>query len=395
MTEFVESGERKKIYFQGLNETRALAALMVFVHHVEGNKGLRQVPSLYAHSTTNLFVDWLGRYGVYVFFVLSGFLITYLLLSEKKSFGRIDLKKFFARRSLRIWPLYYVIILFSFLALPPLIEHFRFLQTSRYFNSIYQSYLENPNTLFVLYMLLLPNLALKLYPRVIGASQSWSVGVEEQFYLLWPQIIQRVRAQALPYIFLVIALAPFWSFPARWISEDLVQWIDFIVGLCPFYFMAVGALAAWAWFFYEEKMKRALSSRLLFLGNTLVFLFLLFVPIHNLLFAFVTALQILFIVQEHFRFNLRMKLLSRVGDISYGVYMYHPIVLFFVFGLVDMFLPLGTSLWTYNILVYGLSLILTLVISQLSYQYFEKRFLALKNRKYSVISTMKDDAQAG
>ncbi|MDF1661462.1 MAG: acyltransferase [Planctomycetota bacterium] len=377
----------KKVYFQGLNELRALAALSVFVYHVECNKRIYRIPNLFSSSFLKPFMDALGKNGVYVFFVLSGFLITYLLLSEKSAFNKIDLKKFFARRMLRIWPLYYVVILFSFLVIPPAIEYFRFLQTSSYFNMVFKAFWENPYKLFLLYMVLLPNLALKLYPRVIGASQSWSVGVEEQFYLLWPQIIQRVNRKYLLGVFGFIALAPFWSFPVRYLSEEVANGIDFFVALCPFYFMAAGAMGAYALFYHEEKINKVLKSRLLFLGNTIALLFLLFIPQSLLLFAFVVALELLFIIQTNFRFNLRSRLLSKVGDISYGVYMYHPIVLFFIFGLTNMFLPLNTSLWIYNAVVYGVSLVLTLLISHLSFQYFEKRFLALKNKKYSVIRT--------
>lgn len=231
---------------------------------------------------------------------------------------------------------------------------------------------------------------LKLYPRVIGASQSWSVGVEEQFYLLWPQLIQRIGRKYLLIVFGFIALAPFWSFPVRYLSEEVADGIDFFVELCPFYFMAAGALAAYALFFHESTLKKILRLKVLFLGNTLFFMFLMLMPQHKLFFAFVVALELLFIIQTDFRINLRSRILSKVGDISYGVYMYHPIVLFFVFGLVEMFLPVGSSAWLYNTLVYGVSLVLTLIISHVSYQYFEKWFLALKNKKYAVISTTED-----
>lgn len=147
----------KKIYFQGLNEVRAIAALSVFVYHVECNKRIRQIPNMFNTSLKDSF-NILGASGVHVFFVLSGFLITYLLLREKETFQKIDLKKFFARRMLRIWPLYYVIILFSFLVIPPAIESFRFLQTSPYFNGILEAFWEHPYKLFLLYMVFLPNL---------------------------------------------------------------------------------------------------------------------------------------------------------------------------------------------------------------------------------------------
>ena len=59
-----------------------------------------------------------GFMGVNFFFVLSGFLITYLLLSEKKSFGKISIGNFYLRRMLRIWPVYYLTLIIGFIAVP-------------------------------------------------------------------------------------------------------------------------------------------------------------------------------------------------------------------------------------------------------------------------------------
>lgn len=60
-----------------------------------------------------------GGTGVIFFFVLSGFLITYILLSEKKQLGSINLKRFYIRRILRIWPLYYLMVGFACYTMPP------------------------------------------------------------------------------------------------------------------------------------------------------------------------------------------------------------------------------------------------------------------------------------
>ena len=62
----------------------------------------------------------LGQLGVSLFFVLSGFLITYLLLAEQDIYGSISVKKFYSRRILRIWPLYYLIVTLGLFVLPSL-----------------------------------------------------------------------------------------------------------------------------------------------------------------------------------------------------------------------------------------------------------------------------------
>jgi peptidoglycan/LPS O-acetylase OafA/YrhL len=91
---------KNKIYLPGLNGIRAIAALSVILAHSE--KFLASV------SSKNYFGNF-GGYGVTIFFTLSGFLITYLMLKEIEKEIFIDIKKFYIRRILRIWPLYFLI----------------------------------------------------------------------------------------------------------------------------------------------------------------------------------------------------------------------------------------------------------------------------------------------
>ena len=87
---------------------------MVMVSHIEWAKKLASLPNIDSVS----FVSQLGDSGVTLFFVLSGFLITYLLLQEKKQTQTIQIKNFYIRRILRIWPLYYLAVFLSFFVLP-------------------------------------------------------------------------------------------------------------------------------------------------------------------------------------------------------------------------------------------------------------------------------------
>ena len=102
-----------KIYFQNLNGLRFFAALLVIIHHIEQMKN-----SLGLENNWNLpVVLVIGKLGVILFFVLSGFLITYLLLEEERYTQTISIKDFYMRRILRIWPLYFLILLISFFVL--------------------------------------------------------------------------------------------------------------------------------------------------------------------------------------------------------------------------------------------------------------------------------------
>src|SRR5436853_5700667 len=105
------------VYFPGLYGLRFFAAMMVIVSHVELFKDYHGLPNAYA---SNLAVYELGRMGVTLFFVLSGFLISYLLLAEKQATGTISVGRFYIRRILRIWPLYYLLVAVTFLVLPSL-----------------------------------------------------------------------------------------------------------------------------------------------------------------------------------------------------------------------------------------------------------------------------------
>ena len=100
-----------KIFFKGLNELRAIAALAVLFHHVELFKNKEGFSSLLNFKYSSYLISHIGRNGVNLFFVLSGFLITFLLLQEKENNSTIMLKKFFLRRIFRIWPLYYFILI--------------------------------------------------------------------------------------------------------------------------------------------------------------------------------------------------------------------------------------------------------------------------------------------
>ena len=90
---------------------RFFAALAVVITHVELLKGQYGKPNLWQ---SNKLIFELGALGVVFFFVLSGFLITYLLLEEKTTTNTINIKKFYLRRILRIWPLYIRIFVAGF-----------------------------------------------------------------------------------------------------------------------------------------------------------------------------------------------------------------------------------------------------------------------------------------
>jgi peptidoglycan/LPS O-acetylase OafA/YrhL len=106
-----------KVYFPNLNSLRFLAALLVIVHHIEQYKEMLGLSNIFHNHSIQL----MSKIGVTLFFALSGFLITYLLLVEQKELGKINIRAFYIRRILRIWPLYYLIIFLAFFIFPAIV----------------------------------------------------------------------------------------------------------------------------------------------------------------------------------------------------------------------------------------------------------------------------------
>jgi len=316
-----------------------------------------------------------------------------LLLTERGITNRIDIKSFYLRRILRIWPLYYLIVLLSFTLIPFLANTIpAFQQETHYFNKVLKLQ-ESPYSILVLFLLFLPNFALALKPAVVGAAQSWSVGVEEQFYLIWPHLINRIGNKLILLIgFIMIGLLPQWADLIHFIHPAIGETLHFIIKIIPINVMAIGGIGAFFLYYHKESLQAFFKSATLFVINTLLFLILCSVdidfPAKNLLFDIVIMLEILFVIQSHFKINIRHKQLERIGEISYGVYMYHPLMMYCCFSLWNTVIPIQNNIG-YNISIYVSVILSTLAISRLSYSMFERKFIAIKNKKFTVVQSGK------
>jgi peptidoglycan/LPS O-acetylase OafA/YrhL len=172
-----------KQYIPGLDGLRAAAILLVIVHNTsinESNAGL--VGKVWTGITD------CGWIGVQLFFVLSGFLITGLLLDGKDKPGA--LRTFYIRRSLRIFPLYYVFLIGRFLLLPLVLPALAVGFSSQIW---YWLYLSNWHDL--------------VKGPIDGLGHFWSLAVEEQFYLTWPMLVRKLSRRTFAYACIVIAIA--------------------------------------------------------------------------------------------------------------------------------------------------------------------------------------------
>ena len=128
-------------------------------------------------------MDTAGAFGVCLFFFLSAYLITELITREKAATGGLNLGSFYARRILRIWPLYIAVLLFDFV-------HLHFTRPGAFTGARLAAFFLLAGNWYVIHHSFVGSLSLPL----------WSISVEEQFYLVWPSI-QRwfTRASALAF----------------------------------------------------------------------------------------------------------------------------------------------------------------------------------------------------
>jgi len=375
--------EEKKFFFNGLNELRAFAALFVILHHIELFKNRDQVGNLIELRYFTYFISSVGKNGVYLFFVLSGFLITFLLLKEKEKRNTILFRKFFLRRVFRIWPLYYLIVVVGFILIPYLASRFDIFKNTPYYFELVSNSENYSLKAILLYLFFLPNLALDYFNiRVAGCSQAWSVGVEEQFYIIWPLLVFIFARKKIIYVFSVLLLTLIFfhvflePFP-----------IFRILKIFPFEFMAIGAIGGYLYCYHKDQIVIFTKFKFIYILLVIAIFGLMFLPIasfyvQSILLSFLFLGLILTTINDDNKYAFRNKYMSHIGKISYGVYMYHPFILFLVFPLANTYLSYKGGMLFYNLFVYVSVFALTILLSYFSYKYFESIFINIKDTKY-------------
>jgi peptidoglycan/LPS O-acetylase OafA/YrhL len=378
-----------KVQFKGLNSLRFFAALFVVLGHIPLNQASVGLP----HPNRGAFF-FRGALAVCFFFALSGFLITYLLLDERRRTGGIQVGSFYLRRICRIWPLYFAIIIFGLffyngllplLGIPYRIEY-------------------RLATALLLYSALLPNLMNSLYTVGGILNPTWSIGVEEQFYLLWAPAVKAVRDRLPALCWLVLGA----SFALCCLTHQGVfgthEWKRFLEQL-KFHYMAAGGLCAW-WLHRRREAFLSLppfanrAVQFVLFALLLDFYLLSFIP-WNWIWGEVLQLVLycwLIVTVAANPVNVvpvGKHVFDYLGAISYGIYMYHMIAVYSASALFKR-----TSWWHGNLPLYCLGYYalvfgLTFFLAHLSYRYFERPFLRLKDRRFSSVSAVAPAAPEG
>ena len=374
--------KQSKEYFKSFNELRAIACILVFFYHT--------YKLVFLKNDTDSFIIHLiyfnGGNAVSFFFVLSGFLISYLLLNEIQNTDTVDVKGFYFKRIIRIWPIYYLVVLVVNVFLPLL------------FFMLNMKYTSVSTLSTVFYLLILPNLS-----RIISdfgkLGHLWSIGVEEQFYFIWAPLVKFFKYSflklCLSIIIIKFLLLILFQFLA---SNTYCNYVFLFLQQFKLEQMAIGGIGAYLIFNYKERVMRqsifSVGGQIIISLILLLYLCLdekvitnqffqklyifIFIDCGYLLMPVVYLYTILNLsLNERAIFKLKNSFLNYLGKISYGFYIYHIFSILLVeFILLKADLAKGTFI--FNALFYTLSVSLNIIVSHLSFIYFESYFLKLR-----------------
>lgn len=360
-----------------LDSLRGVAILLVLFFHGFGFQfGAAKLPRL-AH----LFVvaTMPGWVGVNLFFVLSGFLITGILLDSKHQPNYY--RRFYTRRALRILPAYYALLLILFVS--PLTGWFEHRQISWQFVALSFVYLSNVTGLFGV-------------PLQYGAL--WSLAVEEHFYLLWPTVVRSLSRRAISYFAIaILVICP------------MLRAIGYKLGLqygAGYTWLVADGLAAGAllgllsrsWLTDRSRMKQV-SISCMAAGATLIAVGVPFgillgrtfvggvfrLTVLNVFFTGVLGATLVLGTGNQ-RWIVLRPALQFFGKISYGLYLIHMLAFDFADHLIAQYFidPLAAVRGSFGLMClrFGIAAAIAIAVAVLSRKYFEEHFLRLKERSF-------------
>lgn len=347
---------------------------------LDGLRGVAILLVVFLHNFGFMNYFFFGWLGVDLFFVLSGFLITDILLNSLGKSG--FLRNFYARRILRIFPLYYVTLIICLLILPQIKSlnlNLTYYTTHQFWIWTYMQ-----NWLFI-------------FQEPYGSKiilHFWSLAIEEQFYLFWPIIILLVRKPKklliiVVTVLIIVGITRFllWTYKIEDLAYASLYTFTRIDGICVGCMVALLLRIDWGF------LKKYTTLIILFLA-AINFGFYFFNTEHSftlpyLAFVGYTTFAMLFgiLVNEAVTGNSRIikfvfenKVLKFFGKISYGFYIFHWPVYVLGFSIIQKKIAELLSLrsWYTQMISAIIVTLLALLLSIISYHFFEKFFNRMK-----------------
>ena len=324
----------------------------------------------------------LSAHGVSIFFVLSGFLITYLILYEIKVRGKLHLGYFYIRRILRIWPLYFLVIIFGFFIYPKLMA--------------LSGASTDPCGKLWMYLVFINNFdfmqlnlsGLDCFNPFIFTT--WSIAVEEQFYFFWPLLFIFIPKKFHHGIFPVILTGSFVFRHLHANSWDHLYYHTIAI-------LGDFAVGGWAAYIAVNKPGRLdFIKKTSFSGRICIYLLLpVFLYGRHIIFpwdideAYIRLLFILYfgyiILDQNFHPDPSLKLGSisffdRWGKYTYGLYLLSPVAVLFTIKILMKIPFIKSNMFIFLAGILIVSLFLTKLMGFISFNFYESYFLRLKKR---------------
>lgn len=290
-----------------------------------------------------------GWLGVDLFFVISGYLITSILVASKEQPNYY--RNFYARRGLRIWPLYYLLLFYVFVLSPHMGPWFdQHIDFATYKWQYYVFYVQN---------LILNHLG--SFCLVI----TWSLCVEEQFYMVWPFFVRLFSRRVLIGILVAVVLA---GTPFRMLLHHLGTSMGFFFTFARLDPIAVGALVALRPKWFKYTWVAAPWAYWLLHNREFEFVYLALALTFGSIVSYAVTHQNGFLASSPLRY---------IGRISYGIYIWHPLVfsLYWATPLYRIPAHFGYTKGIYHLVM---QCALTIPVAALSWKYIEQPILKLK-----------------
>ncbi len=366
----------QKRHFKNLNGSRFFAFILVFLAHCFVTDDV----SIKSSEVFQRVYTWgkVGVLGLEYFFVLSSFLITWIIFEEKKFTQHLNIRNFLIRRVLRVWPLYFLIVFIGYFGHFVLgnvgITSSELPSISNFLLFIVNFYVIYHGQEFLFFLVFL-----------------WSISIEEQFYLVWPFLLKRIQS-AFPWVCLAMILISL-GFRFYYVENDRQLLFNTISTFGNF---GLGGILAYIAFYekklfhwllqIDKKVRLALYVLLIFSIAfyhqiiTFEFMYVFSRIYFSLLFAFVILDQAFY--ETPVVALGKNKWLDYFGKISYGLYCYHGVVItaFIILQRQTDFLQTEQVVFLWQPVII---FIFTLLLSSFSYRYIESRFLWLKQKFYA------------